>query len=228
MNYNMKTEDNLHASIHSCIHPFIHPTCLEQLSNFADSDSPAPDHRFPHRFPGRRFLHVTFVEQTRRLSLTTRPTTLYSTRSTVLEFLRYFLMRDSTSSDQLSAYGEHGARLPIYDDVSIGPPAPYELQRSQHDVDKNSRPRKSAAPRLPPPQNRSRTWSLPQPISQLSNFAIQYNLNSASIAFLVMKSHNDDLTDDDSKQADYPPPAWAEKTMLAAVFAGTLVGEGTG
>jgi len=59
--------------------------------------------------------------------------------------------------------------------------------------------------------------------SALSNFSIQYNYQSASIALAVMSTHNDIVFADASK-ADFPSLPWVDGTLLATVFAGSIAG----
>jgi len=59
--------------------------------------------------------------------------------------------------------------------------------------------------------------------SAVSNFTIQFNFASASMATLFMKSHNDENVTDPS-MVDYPQPAWVHTIMKSSVFIGSIAG----
>ncbi len=59
--------------------------------------------------------------------------------------------------------------------------------------------------------------------AKVTNFSIQYNLASASVAIMIMTSHGDRKVDDEA-EADFPEPLWAKDSLLAAIFAGTFLG----
>ncbi|CAE7357407.1 PHT1-13 [Symbiodinium natans] len=59
--------------------------------------------------------------------------------------------------------------------------------------------------------------------SGCSNFSIQYNYQCASIAMAVMSTHND-LYVKNPLEADYPPPPWVHRWLLALVFGGSMAG----
>eukprot|EP00441_Pelagodinium_beii_P043798 CAMPEP_0197639738 /NCGR_PEP_ID=MMETSP1338-20131121/14266_1 /TAXON_ID=43686 ORGANISM="Pelagodinium beii, Strain RCC1491" /NCGR_SAMPLE_ID=MMETSP1338 /ASSEMBLY_ACC=CAM_ASM_000754 /LENGTH=529 /DNA_ID=CAMNT_0043212507 /DNA_START=44 /DNA_END=1633 /DNA_ORIENTATION=- len=61
--------------------------------------------------------------------------------------------------------------------------------------------------------------------SAVSNFTIQFNFASASMATLFMKSHNDEPVSHDSPfTADFPQPAWVHTIMKSSVFIGSIAG----
>eukprot|EP00931_Biecheleriopsis_adriatica_P121663 TRINITY_DN96722_c0_g1_i1.p1 TRINITY_DN96722_c0_g1~~TRINITY_DN96722_c0_g1_i1.p1 ORF type:complete len:368 (-),score=63.52 TRINITY_DN96722_c0_g1_i1:15-1118(-) len=55
-----------------------------------------------------------------------------------------------------------------------------------------------------------------------SNFSIQYNYSSASIASAIMLSHRD--VTGDEVIPDFPQPPWAAHLLLGSVFVGSVVG----
>mmetsp|Transcript_34047 Transcript_34047/g.60594 ORF Transcript_34047/g.60594 Transcript_34047/m.60594 type:complete len:484 (+) Transcript_34047:92-1543(+) len=59
-------------------------------------------------------------------------------------------------------------------------------------------------------------------IPACSNFSIQYNYASASIAAAIMLSHNDRTGFD--VVPDYPQPRWVKSVLLGVVFIGSVVG----
>jgi len=59
--------------------------------------------------------------------------------------------------------------------------------------------------------------------SGCSNFSIQYNYQSASIALAVMATHGDHYVQD-PLAADFPRPPWISKSLLALVFVGSMAG----
>eukprot|EP00931_Biecheleriopsis_adriatica_P060179 TRINITY_DN36129_c0_g1_i1.p1 TRINITY_DN36129_c0_g1~~TRINITY_DN36129_c0_g1_i1.p1 ORF type:complete len:446 (-),score=89.28 TRINITY_DN36129_c0_g1_i1:16-1353(-) len=59
--------------------------------------------------------------------------------------------------------------------------------------------------------------------SGCSNFSIQYNFQSASIALAVMATHNDSIVSNASL-ADFPTLPWVDNTLLAVVFVGSITG----
>lgn len=58
----------------------------------------------------------------------------------------------------------------------------------------------------------------------VSNFTIAFNFASASMASLVMKSHNDQIVGVSKEEYDYPEPHWVHTTMKSAVFVGSIIG----
>jgi len=59
-------------------------------------------------------------------------------------------------------------------------------------------------------------------VPAISNFSIQYNYTCASIATLIMVSHNDQTGP--KVQPDFEEPLWAKEYLLDMVFAGSVVG----
>ncbi|CAJ1381372.1 unnamed protein product [Effrenium voratum] len=59
--------------------------------------------------------------------------------------------------------------------------------------------------------------------SGCSNFSIQYNYQSASIAMAVMATQGDHYMEDPAL-ADFPAAPWVNKMMLAVVFGGSVTG----
>ncbi|CAK9023611.1 unnamed protein product [Durusdinium trenchii] len=59
-------------------------------------------------------------------------------------------------------------------------------------------------------------------VSACSNFSIQYNYTSASIAAAIMLSDNDNIGT--AVKPDFPQPAWVGHYLLGAVFMGSVVG----
>ncbi|CAD7947329.1 unnamed protein product [Amoebophrya sp. A120] len=76
----------------------------------------------------------------------------------------------------------------------------------------------SSAAAPPPPE--------PKWVAKMSNFAIQYNLTCASAALAVIRDANANINPSETPPPGAIPaePAWASQFLLAAVFAGTLVG----
>ena len=63
-------------------------------------------------------------------------------------------------------------------------------------------------------------WSL-RYVPSITNFSLQYNLASASLALTIMGSRADDVH---TKNPDFPCPEWADKTLLALAYGGTFLG----
>ncbi|CAE7566787.1 PHT1-7 [Symbiodinium pilosum] len=62
----------------------------------------------------------------------------------------------------------------------------------------------------------------PKFVPACSNFSIQYNYSSASIAAAIMLSHNDMIGD--GIRPDFPQQPWVAHGLLGAVFIGSVVG----
>lgn len=70
-------------------------------------------------------------------------------------------------------------------------------------------------------RNQGRCSWLP---AAVSNFTIAFNFASASMASLVMKSHNDEINGVNKENYDFPEPQWVHTTMKSAVFIGSIAG----
>ncbi|CAE7548688.1 PHT1-11 [Symbiodinium natans] len=62
----------------------------------------------------------------------------------------------------------------------------------------------------------------PRFVPACSNFSIQYNYSSASIAAAIMLSHNDTIGV--GVRPDFPQPKWVAHGLLGAVFIGSVAG----
>lgn len=69
---------------------------------------------------------------------------------------------------------------------------------------------------------RSTCRQCPRFVPACSNFSIQYNYSSASIAAAIMLSHNDIIGD--GVRPDFPQPSWVAHGLLGAVFIGSVAG----